>query len=696
MLFTTKYTYGTKALRIIPTLLILMCFLQMYRVVGQSKTVEQLLGKINSLRSKDNFQKTDTLYINTLLDIASNQRYYNLDSLYILASQGLTLSEKANYIKGQSEAYTHLGSFCSDKGKHDEAIQYFDSALKLARELELQPQILLVINNLGGEYAYKGNYAMALKEYLSGIELAERYQNKQQLSILNENIANLYISQKDFEQGMLFYNRVKIINQEIGNPTFMAETMSNMASAYADMGELDLAMYTINSSITVFEKEKIMDWLAYAYETKGKVYLKQEKFDWAMYWYKQSELIHTQLDDERAEIALLIGMAEANLGAKNDSISEIYALKAMGISTKLESMSTTKDIAKILYALNKNKGDHENALHYHELYQSLSDTLSRKENQQSLTLLKTKTEYDQQKEELVFENEKALATQKTYVYATLFCLIIFLCITFLVRKNERIQKKLNKELLSKQLDLENSEQHLTEVNRTKDKLFSIIGHDLRGPIGAFQGLIKLFHDGEVSKEEFLDFVPKLKTDIDNISFTLNNLLSWGQTQMNGSVTSPGATSLEHIVQENIDLLSEIAANKSIKLLNRIESNTITYSDSNQVDIVIRNLLSNALKFTPEHGTVTIGAVEKTKHWEVYVRDTGIGMNEETLGKIFNTDTTHTTYGTNDEKGTGLGLSLCKEMVEKNEGILWVDSAVSKGSNFYFTIPKGKKILKKSA
>ena len=696
MFFNTTYSFNRQGRAIIMALSILLFTLHSEELIGQSKTVHQLLEKIDKLQAKDNFQKTDTLYINTVLEIAGNHRYYNLDSLYLLASQGLSLSKKANYTKGQSKSFSLLGNFYSDNGKHDEAIAKFSSALELASELELPNLTLSAISDLGVEYGYKGNYAMALKKYLLGIEIAEKHQNKLRLSILNENIASLYVSQKDFEQGMLFYNKVKKINQEIGNPVYMAETMSNIASAYADMEELDLAMYNVNSSIRVFEKEKIMDWLAYAYETKGKVYLKQKKYDWAMYWYKQSELIHKELEDERAEISLLNGMAEANLGARNDSISEVYALRAMNLSKKLESMATTKDGAKILYSLYKKKGEHENALRYHELYQRLSDTLSRKENQKSLTLFKTKTEYDQQKEQLVLENEKALAKQKTYVYAALFFLIIFLCITFLVRRNERVQKKLNKELLSKQSDLENSEGHLKEVNQTKDKLFSIIGHDLRGPIGAFQGLIKLFNDGEVSKEEFLDFVPKLKTDIDNIAFTLNNLLSWGQTQMNGSVTSPGITSLEHIVQENIDLLSEIAAGKSIKLLNRIEANTVTYSDSNQIDIVIRNLLSNALKFTPEKGTVTIGAVEKTKHWEIFVRDTGIGMNEETLGKIFNKDSTHTTYGTNDEKGTGLGLSLCKEMVEKNEGIIWVDSSVNRGSSFYFTIPKGKKLYQKSA
>lgn len=648
------------------------------------------------LQSNQEVKERDTLHINRLIHLATEKRYYDLDSVNMLAKQALNLSEIIDYTSGKSRAYSQLGVYFSDNGNHDEAIKNFNYAHDLANELGNSKLILGTINDLAGEYGYKGDYAMALKEYLSGIELAQFHNNKTMLSVINENVANLYISQKDFEQAMVFYKKVKHINDEINNPIFMAETMSNMASAFADMGELDQAMFDVNSSIRIFENEKIFDWLAYAYEIKGKIYLKQEKYDWAMYWYKQSELLHKDLEDERSEIALLNGMAEVSLMVKKDSLSEVYALRALELSKKLNFKSGTKDSAKILYSLSKNKENYKAALSYHELYQQLSDTLSRNENRKGLTLLKTKIEYDQQKEQLILENEKALAKQKSYVYAALIILFIFLGITFLIRRNENIQKKLNKELLSKQIDLEKSEEHLREVNGTKDKLFSIIGHDLRGPIGAFQGLIKLFKDGEMTKEEFLSFVPKLKTDIDNISFTLNNLLSWGQTQMNGSFTTPKITTLEHIVEENIGLLSEIAACKSIKLINRIEANTITYSDSNQIDIVIRNLLSNALKFTPENGMVTIGAVEKSKYWEVYVTDDGVGMNEETLGKIFQKDSTHTTYGTNDEKGTGLGLSLCKEMVEKNKGIIWVDSAVNRGSSFYFTVPKSKKEYKKSA
>ena len=130
----------------------------------------------------------------------------------------------------------------------------------------------------------------------------------------------------------------------------------------------------------------------------------------------------------------------------------------------------------------------------------------------------------------------------------------------------------------------------------------------------------------------LDFIPKLRDDIDHISFTLNNLLSWGYTQMNGAVTKPTIVALESLVSENINLLSEIAKNKSIKIVSELGSNTLTWSDGNQVDIVVRNLISNALKFTPKNGMVTISAIEKSKHWEVSVRDTGIGMDKITPGE----------------------------------------------------------------
>ncbi len=690
---TTSYSLLKKTMR---KTIITLVLLGTIVLSGQTSKKDSLEKQVSKLELLTNTNERDTVHISNLMDLALNLRYYNTDKLLSLSTKVLNLSKNIQYKNGEINSLIGIGTYYSDQGMHLKGINFYEKALFISKETKSNKQILRCKNSLAGEYSYLGNYAKALSGYLDAIEYATLIKDKLMLSILNENIASLYVSQKDYEQGLHFYKKVKKINEEINNPVYSAETMSNMASAYADMGKLEYAMFNVNASIAIFEKEKIMDWLAFAYEIKGKTYLKQKKYKWALFWYNQSEMLHETLQDDRGKIDLYNGMSEAFLGQHKDSISQKYALEAFALSTQLKSKEGIQKCAKTLYKVNKNKKDFATALTYHELYQKISDTLSTSENQKGLTMLKTKIEHERQKEELIETNKKALATQKYYVYGALFILLIFIVITFIIRRNEKIQKNLNIELNTKRQDLEKSEINLREINSTKDKLFSIIGHDLRGPIGAFQGLLKLFKNGEIGQEEFLDFVPKLKSDIDHISFTLNNLLTWGQSQMNGANTKPSITPLENLVKENMNLLSETAINKSITLVNQIPNDTISWIDSNQIDIVIRNLISNALKFTPENGKITIGVMEKNNQWEVFVKDTGIGMNTDVQKQIFAKNSNITTYGTNNEKGTGLGLSLCKEMVEKNNGKIWVTSRLEKGSCFYFTVPKAKKNYKRTA
>ena len=663
---------------------------------AQNSKRDSILFEIHLKRTSKKFNQKDTLYINDLIQLAYEFRYYNLDSLMVLSKESLKLSDDASFINGQIESNRNIGGFYSDKGQVDQAITYFQKAYNQADKAGKTLLKVKSLNDLSTEYGHQGNYSLALKGYLDAIEIANEEGFKSLLSIINENIANLYLSQNDYTQAMVFFKKVKAINEEIGNPIYIAETLSNMASAYADMNELEYAMFNINLSITTFEKEKIIEWLAYCYEIKGKIYLKSGKYQWALYWYKQSELLHKDIDDERGKIGLLNGLAEAHLNQENDSVAKQYAMEGFELSKKIGYRLGIKDCTYLLYKINKKQNNHKDALWYHEIFQITSESLARTDNEKALNMLKTKMEYDQQKQQLIIENEKALGKQKVYIYLFLILFIIFVIFFFIVRKNEIVQKTLNKELLSKKKDLEEKQAYLNELNLTKNKLFSIIGHDLRGPIGAFQGLLKLFKEGEMTKEEFLNFVPKLKVDIDTIAFTLNNLLSWGQSQMNGAITKPTVTQLDSIVKENIALLSEIADAKTIEFTNLIGPDCKLWADPNQIDIIIRNLLSNALKFTPNFGKIEIGAIQKVNYIEIYVKDNGVGMNEETMGKIFKKDTNHTTYGTNDEKGTGLGMSLCKEMVEKNQGKIWVSSALGKGSSFYFTIPKSNSDYKKSA
>ena len=220
-------------------------------------------------------------------------------------------------------------------------------------------------------------------------------------------------------------------------------------------------------------------------------------------------------------------------------------------------------------------------------------------------------------------------------------------------------------------------------------MFSIIGHDLRGPIGGLQSLLGLFETNEIPISEFKKFLPKLKTDVDHILFTLNNLLSWGQTQLKNTTTKPTIINLKSCLKDSIQLHNENASKKRIRLINDISDNSFVWADKNHVDIIFRNLISNAIKFTKETGQILIKAESKEDHWVISVADTGVGMPENIRIQLFKDDEKITTYGTNNEKGTGLGLSLCKEMVEKNKGEIWVDSQLNKGTTFTFTLPKAK-------
>ncbi len=696
MYLTNIYSLCSKKSAEIFCIFMLAVFLCPNFSFGQQRSRDSLVSLIK-INANQNLTKNDSVQIDRLNLLGQNLRYYKPDSLLKIAKLALHQSESINYTTGYVNALVNLGNYYSDKGNHIEAEKNFQQAIELATELNNSTLILDAHNQLANQYSFNRDYAKALEKYLTGIELAEKVSNMEMLAKLNENIAILYADQKDYDQALVYFKIAKKLNNGIGDEISIACTNSNIAETYADMGNLEHAMYNITASIAVFEKYELMDWLAFGYMVKGKTYLKQGKYKWALFWYNQSQSLYAKnVEDERSEIHLLNGIAEANMQLKKDSISEKYALTALEISSKLKENNGVQKSAEILYKVNKHREDFVNALNYHELFQKLSDTIAKNGSEKNLLMLKTKIKHEQQKKSLIAANEKALAKQKNYIYITLAILLILVVITLLVTRSEKMQKRLNKELHAKKADLENTEIELRAINETKDKMFSIIGHDLRGPIGAFQGLLQLLKNGEINKTEFLQFVPKLRTDIDNISFTLNNLLSWGQTQMNGTITQPSVVSLEHLVKDNINLLSEIADNKSIKMISQLAENTLAWTDADQIDIVIRNLMSNALKFTPKNGMVTIHAQEKQNHWEVSVRDTGIGIDQETREKIFSDNSNITTYGTENEKGTGLGLSLCKEMVENNNGSIWVESVLRKGTCFYFTVPKAKKKLKKAS
>lgn len=633
--------------------------------------------------------KKDTIYINALINKAERLRFYNSDSLLILANESLKLSEELEYSYGISNALLQTANYYSDAGNSNKANKLYLKALEESKKTTDSHLQLSIMNNFAKSYYYFGNYANSLAIYLEGVELAEKNNNNRMLSVMNENIANLYSAQKDYKQALLFLEKSIKLNLIVNDDFYSAKTLCNYAYLQSEIGNINNAMFNINKSISIFEEYNNIRWIAKAYRVKGDIYLKQKKHTWAIRWYDQSFHLYDQIKNNRDKLNLLSGLAYAHFGNKNIDTAELYALTAYENAKDLNSIKNLESAADILYKINKDKKDFKKSLFFHELYEKVTDSLSRKENKRSLLMLQTKIERDKLKETKEVVDKLETARIRSAIYIGISILIIWGIITYMMSKSRKAHKKLNTELQLKQVVLENREEELQEINETKDKLFSIIAHDLRGPIGALLDVLKMMKSGDLAITEFRDFVPKLIKDVDHISFTLNNLLSWGQTQMNGATTNTTLAELNTLAENNINLLGETAKKKSITLVNEIPENTMIFSDPNQIDIVIRNIISNALKFTPKGGKITIDAQEKYQFIEVTIKDTGIGMSDEDLSKVFTPNQSHTTFGTDNEKGTGLGVSLSKEMVENNGGNLWAKSKLGKGTTFYFTVPKGE-------
>lgn len=229
---------------------------------------------------------------------------------------------------------------------------------------------------------------------------------------------------------------------------------------------------------------------------------------------------------------------------------------------------------------------------------------------------------------------------------------------------------------------------LEQANASKDKFFSIIAHDLRVPFTGLLGMTEVFSENlaNFTQEEIKEGLESLQHTAQTVYTLLENLLTWSRLQRGIIEYFPQDIFLEEIARYNVSLFSSNAEQKQIALTQVIASDIQAYADQNMIDTALRNLVSNAIKFTDKGGSITVSATEDEEVIEVAVSDTGTGIKAEDLDKLFHIDVKYSQVGTSGEQGTGLGLILCKELIEKNGGNIWVESEVGKGTTFRFTVP----------
>jgi signal transduction histidine kinase len=262
-------------------------------------------------------------------------------------------------------------------------------------------------------------------------------------------------------------------------------------------------------------------------------------------------------------------------------------------------------------------------------------------------------------------------------------LLIILSIVLLI--NNRYAKIARKELEQKNRAISDQALELRNLNLTKDKLFSIISHDLRSPVAGLKSLMDLIDTPGLSQDEFVKITKVLKRNLDYVHEDLDNLLMWAQTQLQGMQALQEPVRLKLLAEEKISLVKDAALLKKISISNEISPDAIVYADRNHISLVLRNLIGNAIKFNEPGGCIKISSKQKGTEYEISVSDSGVGIVDDDMNKLFRAETHFTRPGTHKEKGLGIGLLLTKEFVEINRGSIWVESEEGRGTTFTFTL-----------
>jgi len=262
----------------------------------------------------------------------------------------------------------------------------------------------------------------------------------------------------------------------------------------------------------------------------------------------------------------------------------------------------------------------------------------------------------------------------------------------LEERQEKIQQQ-TEELNRQAQSLKKANKELEQLNTTKNKFFSIIAHDLKNPFQAIFGFSELLmrNFDDFDDPQKMELMTMIKSSSESAYNLLENLLQWARTQTDRIKYDPELFKLVEVIDQNIELSRASAENKQITLISQIDCDSTVFADKNMINLVVRNLISNAVKFTEEKGIITVGCeIKDKKHMKVYVADSGIGISEQNINKLFRIDEYFSTSGTAGEGGTGLGLIICKEFIDKNRGELQVESKLGEGTTFTFYLPRNEK------
>lgn len=664
-------------------LLILTCF------IGASAVCQ---NKIDSLSDELKKDIPDSLKARLLIALSNEYQYLDYKKSKSYANDAIRLAEDKNLKTQRGRAYRNIGTLYTLGGDYSSALHYDNLALQHSAAVGDSVSLTIDYNNVGNDYYDLGEYDEAYNYFTHSYRIGRALGDSLWMAIALHNVGRVFKELGQYDRALDHLRISQKMSRVIDDLEGIPYSYDEIGDVMLRRGDYDSAMYFLVNSLQLSRDQDIKILEPRTLSKIATIYMYNKDYKTALAYYDTAYQRHETTDNQfgLAEVDLGRGLVYLNQRRYDDALR--YINKSLAIARETNARILEINCFNKLAALWESKGDYKRSLEYFKLYKQLEDSLFSQDMQEKLFREQIRFATEAKDTEIAAAmsemRDKDDKLKKQEFVRNILVVVMALSVILLatVYRSGQRRRQINMLLLQHQEDMEKRSEELERLNQVKDKFFSIISHDLRSPINALAGLLDLLDKGAVQPEELPYHVKELKTRFNHTRTLLNNLLDWTLLQMDKLNLQANRIELRKTVDENIQLLGSLPG-KQISMVNQVPSDALAYADLNTINLVIRNLLTNAMKFTNDGGTVTIGAEEKPGEWLISVVDNGIGINADVLKILFDKTAPYTTRGTANEKGTGLGLILCKEFVEKNGGKIWVESKPGEGSKFFFTLPK---------
>jgi signal transduction histidine kinase len=664
-----------------------------------------LLGQdvenINKLKKELQQELVDTSKVAIHLKIANLYIKTKPDSSLVHLTKALELAKKSGYQLIIARVYNRFGYYYEHIDNFKDAIKNYNDAFLIYERLKDKKRMARSYNSLGINYSALYAEDKAIEYYLKSLNLNKEILNEDGIASNYTNIGNLYYEEENYELAEKYFRDALLIYEKLDNKYGISSSYTNIANALADNGKVEEGLDFYKKSIAIEEKIGDQYGIAINYNNIGDSYINLKQYKEAKEYLDKAMKIADSLGERNLQSIVLLNIADVENKQKRFQHAIHAARKSYAIADLIGNLDYKSENllqASIAY---EGLGDNILALERLKQYTAIKDSLLKMDKVKKIKLFNTLNELEKSQytiDDLSKASEEAQLNyekERKYTHFLIIAMVVFAFLLILLIQQNASKKKAynlleykNYQVHKMKDEIDGQSNKLKQLNSTKDKFFSIIAHDLKNPFNSITGFTDLMIENneiyDVAKR--LKFLKIIKGSTAKVSSLLDNLLMWANSQSGNLKFNPKNINLAHQVSGVISFLEIQAINKDIAILNSVEKNVHVKADEHMLDTILRNLISNAIKFTEAKGEIQIYSTLKNDFVEITVKDNGVGMTDAEIAAIFSVHEISTSLGTSNEQGSGLGLILCRDFVESHGGKIWVESKVDEGSEFKFTLP----------